>query len=192
MIFDFLSVLKLSSVSLINFSVFQIIYTKYVFLYIYSGWIFFYGLLFRYSTLLYKVFFVDLNAFEVNKTLAFKTSLSTNLNILMYTFFSTKLGQKLVVLTHNTSSILTKTFNTLFQNITWAEREISEMFGISFSGKKDNRRLLLDFSFIGNPLLKSYPVTGFVEVYYDVIKQWIEYGLALLLEGEKQNAEFGN
>lgn len=110
----------------------------------------------------------------------------------MYTFFSTKLGQKLVVLTHNTSSILTKTLNTLFQNITWAEREISEMFGISFSGKKDNRRLLLDFSFIGNPLLKSYPVTGFVEVYYDVIKQWIEYGLALLLEGEKQNAEFGN
>jgi len=51
------------------------------------------------------------------------------------------------------------------------EREISEMFGICFSGKKDNRRLLLDFSFIGNPLLKSYPVTGFVEVFYSVMKQ---------------------
>lgn len=66
------------------------------------------------------------------------------------------------------------------------------MFGISFSGKKDNRRLLLDFSFIGNPMLKSYPVTGFVEVFYSVIKQWIEYGLCLLLEGEKTNAEFGS
>lgn len=110
----------------------------------------------------------------------------------MYVFFSTKLGQKLIMLTHNTSSVLTKTINTLFQNITWAEREISEMFGINFSGKKDNRRLLLDFSFIGNPMLKSYPVTGFVEVYYSVIKQWIEYGILLLLEGSKLNTEFGS
>jgi len=96
------------------------------------------------------------------------------------------------MVTHNTSSILTKTFNTLFQNITWAEREISEMFGISFGGKKDNRRLLLDFSFIGNPLLKSYPVTGFVEVYYDILKQWIEYNLVLFLEGLKINNGFDN
>lgn len=96
------------------------------------------------------------------------------------------------MVTHNTSSILVKTFNTLFQNITWVEREICEMFGITFLGKKDNRRLLLDFSFIGNPLLKSYPVTGFVEVYYDILKQWIEYNLALFLEGVKINNGFDN
>lgn len=45
------------------------------------------------------------------------------------------------------------------------------MFGISFLQKKDNRRLLLDFSFIGYPLLKSYPVTGYVELFYSVIEQ---------------------
>lgn len=101
-----------------NFSVFQFSYNKSIFIYIYSSWVFFYSLFFRYSTLIYKTFFVELNAFEVNKTLAFKTSLSTNLNILMYIFYSTKLGQKLIMLTHNTSSILTKTINTLFQNIT--------------------------------------------------------------------------
>lgn len=74
----------------------------------------------------------------------------------------------------------------------WVEREISEMFGIQFEDKKDNRRLLLDFSYIGNPMLKSHPVTGFIEVYYNAFKQWIEYGKCLFQDGERTANGFDN
>jgi NADH-quinone oxidoreductase subunit C len=31
----------------------------------------------------------------------------------------------------------------------------------------DLRRILTDYGFVGHPLLKSFPLTGFVEVRYD-------------------------
>jgi len=66
------------------------------------------------------------------------------------------------------------------------------MFGIQFEDKNDNRRLLLDFSFIGNPMLKSYPVTGFMEVYYNSFKQWLEYIKNCFSNGAKMNNDFNN
>lgn len=184
---DFITVLGIAAQTTINFALFQFLQIKSIYVYIYNNWLYFYGLFIRYSTLLYKVYFIELNAFEVNKTLAFKNSISTNLNIIMHIFYSSKLSQKFIFLSHNTSSLLSKTFNNLFQNITWPEREISEMFGINFLKKKDNRRLLLDFSFIGYPMLKSYPVTGYVELFYSVLEQWLVYNGCIFVEGEKQN-----
>lgn len=184
---DIITLFGIAAQATINFALFQFSRIKSIFIYIYNNWLYFFGLLVRYSTLLYKVYFTELNAFEVNKTLAFKNSVSTNLNIIMHVFYSSRLQQKFIFLSHNTSSILSKTFNNLFQNITWPEREISEMFGISFLQKKDNRRLLLDFSFIGYPLLKSYPVTGYVELFYSVIEQWLVYNGCIFTEGEKSN-----
>lgn len=189
---DILSVFRISSNSSFSVSLFQFAFSKNIYIYVYSTWFFFFSLLLRYSTTLHKTYFVDLNAFEVNKTLAFKTSLGTNLNILMYTFYSTRVGQKIVLLTHNTINIFSKTLNSLFQNIMWVEREISEMFGVQFDDKKDNRRLLLDFSYIGNPMLKSHPVTGFIEVYFNAFKQWIEYGKCLFQDGERPISGFDN
>lgn len=184
---DIITLFGIAAQATINFALFQFSRIKSIFIYIYNGWLYFFGLLVRYSTLLCKVYLTELNAFEVNKTLAFKNSVSTNLNIIMHVFYSSRLQQKFIFLSHNTSSILSKTFNNLFQNITWPEREISEMFGISFLQKKDNRRLLLDFSFIGYPLLKSYPVTGYVELFYSVIEQWLVYNGCIFTEGEKSN-----
>ena len=184
---DFITILGIAAQTTINFALFQFLHIKSIYVYIYNNWLYFYGLFIRYSTLLYKVYFIELNAFEVNKTLAFKNSISTNLNIIMHIFYSSRLLQKFIFLSHNTSSLLSKTFNNLFQNITWPEREISEMFGINFLRKKDNRRLLLDFSFIGYPMLKSYPVTGYVELFYSVLEQWLVYNGCIFVEGEKQN-----
>ncbi len=42
----------------------------------------------------------------------------------------------------------------------WPEREIAEMFGITFKEHPDPRKLLLPENFEGNPLRKEYPVTG--------------------------------
>jgi len=41
------------------------------------------------------------------------------------------------------------------------------MFGIYFKNHPDLRRILTDYSFLGSPLRKDFPLTGYLEVRYD-------------------------
>lgn len=60
------------------------------------------------------------------------------------------------------------------------EREIFELFGIFFNNAFDLRRLLTDYSLIGYPLKKIYPLTGFLEISYSIFKILIHKKLNLL------------
>jgi len=53
----------------------------------------------------------------------------------------------------------------LFKSAAWAEREVSELFGITFISKVTNRKLVTDYFFKVYPLLKWVPSIGFTEVY---------------------------
>lgn len=63
----------------------------------------------------------------------------------------------------------------LFHAAIWAEREVFDMYGITFEGNPDQRRILTDYGFEGHPLRKDFPLTGFVEVRYDADEQAVVY-----------------
>lgn len=65
--------------------------------------------------------------------------------------------------------------SSLFKAANWLEREIFDLFGIFFICHKDLRRILTDYGFIGFPLRKDFPLSGFIEVYYEDANKTIIY-----------------
>ena len=61
----------------------------------------------------------------------------------------------------------------IFKSADWLEREIWDMFGIFFVGHINLRRILTDYGFIGFPLRKDFPLSGYVEIRYDEITKSI-------------------
>jgi len=65
--------------------------------------------------------------------------------------------------------------NYLFNNSSWLEREVWDMFGIRFHNNNELRRVLTDYGFNVHPLRKDVPLTGFKEIYYDDSSKRILY-----------------
>jgi NADH-quinone oxidoreductase subunit C len=63
----------------------------------------------------------------------------------------------------------------IFPSANWMEREIFDMYGISFQNHPDLRRILTDYNFKGYPLRKDFPLTGHNEVRYDEDKKKVVY-----------------
>ena len=63
----------------------------------------------------------------------------------------------------------------IFPSANWMEREVFDMYGISFIGHPDLRRILTDYGFKGYPLRKDFPLTGHNEVRYSEEKKKVIY-----------------
>ncbi len=63
----------------------------------------------------------------------------------------------------------------IWPNANWYEREAFDLFGIAFAGHPDLRRILTDYGFIGHAFRKDFPLSGNVEMRYDIEQKRVVY-----------------
>ncbi len=67
------------------------------------------------------------------------------------------------------------TVTTLWPNAGWLEREVFDMYGVTFAGNADLRRILTDYGFEGHPFRKDFPMTGYTELRYSEEEKRVVY-----------------
>jgi len=70
---------------------------------------------------------------------------------------------------------IVSSLSSIFPSANWMEREVFDMYGISFKNHPDLRRILTDYNFEGYPLRKDFPLTGHKEVRYSQDKKKVVY-----------------
>ena len=85
----------------------------------------------------------------------------------IYNLLSYKLNNRITIKVAVEEDEKLFTIKKIFDNCSWYEREVFDMYGIKFIGNKDLRRILTDYEFNGHPLRKDFPLTGYEEVVYD-------------------------
>lgn len=87
--------------------------------------------------------------------------------ILMYNLVSELTNTRFLFRIVLKDSFIMLSITDIFVSAAWVERECWDMLGVVFLGNKDLRRILTDYGFLGHPLRKEFPLTGFVEVRYN-------------------------
>ena len=93
----------------------------------------------------------------------------------VYNLLSVSLNHRIRVIVTTDEASAVPSVCGLWPCATWWEREAYDLFGITFSGQADLRRILTDYGFVGHPLRKDFPVTGYVEVRYDEERRQVIY-----------------
>ena len=63
----------------------------------------------------------------------------------------------------------------IYPSANWMEREVFDMYGITFKDHAKLRRILTDYEFEGYPLRKDFPLTGHTEVRYSENQKKVIY-----------------
>ena len=81
-------------------------------------------------------------------------------------FLSHEFNQRLIVKYSIVENEVIPSLTSIFPSANWMEREVFDMYGVSFKDHPDLRRILTDYGFEGHPLRKDFPLTGNSEVRY--------------------------
>ncbi len=92
---------------------------------------------------------------------------------IIYNMLSLTSNVRMLIKLHANDNEIISSVSNIFSIATWYEREIWDMYGIIFSGNNDMRRILTDYGFVGHPMRKDFPLTGYVEVQYDKLQSGV-------------------
>ncbi|PKU25841.1 NADH-quinone oxidoreductase subunit C [Telmatospirillum siberiense] len=93
----------------------------------------------------------------------------------VYNLLSLKHNQRIRVKVNTDEDTPVPTITGIYSAADWFEREVWDMFGVTFADHPDLRRILTDYGFEGHPLRKDFPLTGFVERRYDDEQKRVVY-----------------
>ena len=129
----------------------------------------------RFSSMFYSTQLVDIFSYEVPNISKDFYSLNNN-SILVYNFNSIFNQDRYFFFCSNIKKVDSlqqqsiSSISEIFMAANWLERENSELHGVSFSGKKDLRNLLLQYCDSSFPFQKSFPSVGLKEMFYNPVK----------------------
>ena len=93
----------------------------------------------------------------------------------VYQLLSLTMNRRLRVKVSTDEAKPVPTVTTLWPVAGWLEREIYDMYGVTFAGNADLRRILTDYGFQGFPQRKDFPLTGHVELRYSEVEKRVVY-----------------
>ena len=99
---------------------------------------------------------------------------------LVYLLLSHENNLRIVININIDEKTQVPSISKIFPSANWMEREVYDMYGISFKNHPDLRRILTDYGFEGYPLRKDFPLTGHTEVRYNedtkkVVSELMDY-----------------
>jgi len=108
---------------------------------------------------------------------------------IVYLLLSHENNLRVIINTNIEDKKIIPSLTKIFPSANWMEREVFDMYGISFKDHPDLRRILTDYGFEGHPLRKDFPLTGHTEVRYSEDKKKVVYE-PVKLDQEYRNFDF--